>query len=70
MQPIYKGIWLRLKFAFIYIKSRKDKGEKITIKEIREYVNENIKSTREKIENMQNNIQENIQNIIKDDEDL
>lgn len=60
MQPIYKGIWLRLKLTYIYIKCRKDKGEKITIREIKKYVRENLK---EKMDS----IQGDLQNMIKED---
>lgn len=64
MQPIYRGLLLRLRLTYIYIKSKINKGEKITIKGIKDFVNEEIS----KLKNRMNNIESEMPNILKEDQ--
>lgn len=63
MQPIYRGLLLRLKLTHIYIKSKINKGEKITIKGIKDFVNEEVLE----LKNKMNNIESEMPNILEKD---
>ncbi len=62
MQPIYRGLLLRLRLTYIYIKSKRNKGEKVRIKDIRDFVNEELLKIKNKIEK----IESELPNILKE----
>ena len=63
MQPIYRGLLLRLRLTYIYIKSKRNKGEKVRIKDIRDFVNEEVLE----LKNKMNNIESEMPNILEKD---
>ena len=62
MQPIYRGLLLRLRLTYIYIKYKRNKGEKVRIKDIRDFVNEELLKIKNKIEK----IESELPNILKE----